>query len=59
MLVPSDEALNRYWNEGAGKVLKDYYGSWENVPDKVISKMINVNMLNSFTNSVPSKLIRL
>ena len=55
MLVPSDEALNRYWNEGAGKVLKDYYGSWENVPDKVISKMINVNMLNSFTNSVPSK----
>ena len=55
MLVPSDEALNRYWNEGAGRVLKDYYGSWENVPDKVISKMINVNMLNSFTNSVPSK----
>lgn len=55
MLVPSDEALNRYWNEGAGKVLKDYYGSWENVPDKVVSKMINVNMLNSFTNSVPSK----
>lgn len=55
MLVPSDAALERYWNEGAGKVLKDYYGSWENVPDKVISKMINVNMLNSFTNSVPSK----
>lgn len=55
MLVPSDEALNRYWKEGAGKVLKDYYGSWEAVPDKVISKMINVNMLNSFTNSVPSK----
>ncbi len=55
MLVPSDEALDRYWNEGAGKVLQDYYGSWENVPDKVVSKMINVNMLNSFTNSVPSK----
>lgn len=55
MLVPSDAALDRYWNEGAGKVLKDYYGTWENVPDKVISKMLNVNMLNSFTNSVPSK----
>ncbi|MBO4612964.1 MAG: fasciclin domain-containing protein [Bacteroidaceae bacterium] len=55
MLVPSDDALNRYFNEGAGKILKDYYGSWENVPDKVISKMLNVNMLNSFTNSVPSK----
>lgn len=55
MLVPSDEALDRYFNEGAGKVLKDYYGSWEDVPDKVVSKMLNVNMLNSFTNSVPSK----
>lgn len=55
MLVPSDAALNRYWNEGAGRVLKDYYGSWENVPDKVVSKMLNVNMLNSFTSSVPSK----
>lgn len=55
MLVPSDDALDRYWNEGAGKVLKDRYGSWENVPDKVVSKMLNVNMLNSFTNSVPSK----
>lgn len=55
MMVPSDAALERYWNEGAGRVLKDYYGSWENVPDKVISKMLNVNMLNSFINSVPSK----
>lgn len=55
MLVPTDAALDRYWNEGAGKVLKDYYGSWEAVPDKVISKMLNVNMLNSFVNSVPSK----
>ncbi len=55
MLVPTDAALDRYFNEGAGKVLKDYYGSWENVPDKVVSKMLNVNMLNSFTNSVPSK----
>lgn len=55
MLVPSDAALERYWNEGAGRVLHDYYGSWDNVPDKVISKMFNVNMLNSFTNSVPSK----
>lgn len=55
MLVPTDEALSRYWNEGAGKALKDNYGTWENVPDKVISKLINVNMLNSFVNSVPSK----
>ena len=55
MIVPSDEALNRYWNEGAGKALKDRYGTWENVPDGVIEKMLNVSMLNSFVNSVPSK----
>ncbi|MBO4665193.1 MAG: fasciclin domain-containing protein [Bacteroidaceae bacterium] len=55
MLVPSNEAMDKYWNEGAGKVLKNRYGSWENVPDKVVSKLLNVNMLNSFVNSVPSK----
>lgn len=55
MLVPTNAALDQYWNEGAGKPLKERYGSWENVPDKVVSKMINVNMLNSFVASVPSK----
>lgn len=55
MLVPTDEALRKYWEEGAGRVLKDYYGTWDKVPNKVISKMLNVNMLNSFINSVPSK----
>lgn len=55
MMVPSDEAMEEYWNNGAGRVLKDYYGSWENVPDNVVSKLINNNMLTSFISSVPSK----
>jgi len=55
MLVPTNAAMEKYWNEGAGKPLKERYGSWENVPDNVVSKMINVNMLNSFVASVPSK----
>jgi len=55
MLVPSDAAMTEYWNNGSGKVLKDYYGTWENVPDKVVSKLINNNMLNQFQSSVPSK----
>lgn len=55
MMVPSDAALNAWWNEGAGKVLRDYYGSWDRVPDDVISKLINNNMLSSFVSSVPSK----
>lgn len=55
MLVPTNEALDKYWDEGAGKALKLRYGSWDNVPDKVVSKLLNVNMLNSFIGSVPSK----
>lgn len=55
MLVPSDAALEEYFSNGNGRVLKDYYGAWDNVPDKVISKLINNNMLNLFQSSVPSK----
>jgi len=55
MLVPSDEALAKYWQDGTGRVLRDYYKVWDNVPDRVLSKLINNNMLNSWTASVPSK----
>lgn len=55
MMVPSNEAMNNYWNNGSGRILKDYYGTWEKVPDNVISKLINNNMLNSFRSSLPSK----
>lgn len=55
MLVPSDKALEEYWNNGIGQVLKDNYGSWDNVPDHVLAKLINNNMLNAWTLSVPSK----
>lgn len=55
MLVPTNTALNRYFNNEGGKVLKNYYGSWENVPDNVISKLINNNMMNSFISTIPSK----
>lgn len=55
MLVPSDEAMNDYWNNGTGRVLKDYYGTWDRVPDQVVAKLINNGMLNLFQSSVPSK----
>ena len=41
--------------QNIGRMVPDRYGAWENVPDKVLSKLLNVNMLNSFSNSVPSK----
>ncbi len=55
MIVPTNAALNEWWNNGGGKVLKDVYASWSAVPDLVISKLLNVNMLGTFSESVPSK----
>ena len=54
MMVPSNEAMDEYWH-GIGKPLSENYASWDDVPGNVISKLLNVNMLPSFTSSVPSK----
>lgn len=55
IMVPSNKALQDYWDNGAGKVLKDRYEKWENVPNDVAVALINNNMLPSFVGSVPSK----
>lgn len=54
MLVPTNEALDFYWNND-GKVLQDMYGKWDNVPLKVLAKLVNINMVNTFSETVPSK----
>ena len=54
MMVPTDAAMREYWNT-TGKPLSENYDSWNDVPDDVIIKLLNVNMLPSFTSSVPSK----
>lgn len=55
MTVPTDAALTEYFNNGPGIVLKERYGSWDNVPEDVIQELINNNMHQSLVNSVPSK----
>ncbi len=55
MLVPTDAALDDWWNNGGGKVLKDNYGTWANVPNKVVRELIKNNQLMSLVSSVPSK----
>lgn len=56
IMAPSNEAMEEYWNNGAGKVLKDRYGSWDNVPDNVIVALLNNNMKTSIISyGVPSK----
>ena len=54
MLVPTDEALEKWW-DGEGKALQDVYDSLVNVDINVLNKLINVNMITSFVDHVPSK----
>lgn len=56
IMAPSDQAMEEYWNNGPGLVLKNQYGSWDNVPTNVIVELINNNMQPDFLNKcVPSK----
>ncbi len=54
VLVPHNDALDFWWNHD-GKPLQDMYGSWERVPMKVLVKMLDINLIRSFTETVPSK----
>ena len=54
LLVPKNEALEYWWNHD-GKPLQDMYGAWENVPMKVLVKMLDINLIRTFTETVPSK----
>ncbi len=53
MLVPTDEAMNLYWNSERGRFLKDVYGEWDNVPLDVLSKLVKNHQLKSFVGSLP------
>ncbi|MCF0202364.1 MAG: fasciclin domain-containing protein [Bacteroidaceae bacterium] len=54
MIVPTDAAL-REWFENEGRDLIERFGSWENINYETLASLINVNMLESFVSSVPSK----
>lgn len=55
MLVPTNDALTDWWNNGGGKVLQDNFGTWDNIPDRVIVELLKNNQLYSLIQSVPSK----
>jgi uncharacterized surface protein with fasciclin (FAS1) repeats len=56
ILVPSDEALRKYFTEGSGKALIDRYGSVENIPDEVLIKLVrNHTMPTGFLSTLPSQ----
>jgi uncharacterized surface protein with fasciclin (FAS1) repeats len=55
MFVPSDDAMNNYFNSGVGAILKNRFGSWDNVPDEIIIPFLKRHMRTSLIESVPSK----
>lgn len=55
MFVPSDEAMNNYFNSGVGEILRGRYKTWDSVPDNIIIRFIKRHMRTSVVESVPSK----
>jgi uncharacterized surface protein with fasciclin (FAS1) repeats len=59
MFVPTNEAMNNYFNNGTGKILKERYQTWDNVPDDIIALLVKRHMISSFLASVPSRFPKL
>lgn len=62
MLVPTNEALKSWWDEGAGLDIHTFYAPGETdtkaglkkVPESVLAKLVNAGMLTPFTTTIPS-----
>jgi hypothetical protein len=59
IFAPTDEAMEAYFNEGAGIILKERFGSWENVPNDIVMLLLKRHMRESFIESVPSRFPKL
>lgn len=59
MFVPTDEAMMNYFNSGVGELLKNRFGTWEQVPDEIVVPFIRRHMRPSLIESVPSRFNRM
>lgn len=59
VFAPSDVALTNYFENEEGTILKDRYGTWDNVPDDIIALFLKRHMRESFIESVPSRFDKL
>ena len=55
MLVPTNEALEDWWQNKGGAALRNQFKEWDSVPDKIIANLLNNNLLDAFINTIPSK----
>ena len=54
MLVPTNEAIEKWWNE-EGRDFQVEYGDLNNLPIEVVKNLIRVNMFSVLTDAIPSK----
>jgi uncharacterized surface protein with fasciclin (FAS1) repeats len=55
VLAPTDATLDEYFNTGSGIILKNRYGSWDNVPDDIVILFLKRHLRESFLESIPSR----
>ena len=55
MFAPTDAAMDKYLNSGKGIVLKDRYGSWDNVPQDIVAIFLRRHFRISLLASLPSR----
>lgn len=56
VFVPTNEALEKWWNSSVGRLMMKGYNNWEEVPNELLSLLINNHMKTSFLQSNSSNL---
>jgi len=59
VIAPTDQAMTSYFETGAGVILKNRFGSWENTPDYIIVKLLQRHLRESFLETVPGRFDKL
>lgn len=59
VFAPTNEAMTNYFENGAGVILKNRFGSWEGTPDYIIMKLLNRHLRESFLETVPGRFDKL
>ena len=59
MFVPTDQALNEWWNSSTGQLVMNGKSSWNEVENSLLNVLINVHMKENFLNSTPSNFARI
>ncbi|MBN2610751.1 MAG: fasciclin domain-containing protein [Bacteroidales bacterium] len=55
ILCPTDDAMHNYFESGSGSILKERYGTWENVPDDIAMLLLKRHLRESFLATTPGR----